>query len=159
MVLTNYFLRNSAWYQEVYSGRDSSFALTQEGKVVKWGHMGSFELIKELNNIVLISVYGDSFVAVNENGEFFYLNSSNEYCPCVSEIAVTNHLSPKEPFCDSFVLIGDCLFVIDIYGDLWQFNKGGNDAFNDEATTVVGLTSIVSIGGCESNYAAIDNNG
>ncbi|KAL0208059.1 hypothetical protein P9112_010646 [Eukaryota sp. TZLM1-RC] len=146
---------------EVYGGDGYSFALTQEGKVVKWGDCESFKLLEELNSIVLISVYGDSFVALNGNGEFFYFDSE---CDCCRKVPLTNCFSPIEPFRGCLLFNGDFLFVIDFNGDVWRFDKGDDVPFNHKPTKVLGLNNIVSISGyfcqyLDRVYSAIDNNG
>ncbi|KAL0204875.1 hypothetical protein P9112_000182 [Eukaryota sp. TZLM1-RC] len=151
--------------KEVYCSFVSSFALTQDGQVVKWGDGKSFEIIKELTNIVSISVSDDSFVAIDKVGDFYYpyiaeddLSSSYVSTP-THKLAVTNYLSLKTPFQDSFTLAADFLFVIDIHGDVWRFDKGFDEIFNEKPIKVAGLQNISSVVGLGSNYAAIDIKG
>ncbi|KAL0210072.1 hypothetical protein P9112_010156 [Eukaryota sp. TZLM1-RC] len=140
--------------KEVY-GSAVSFALTQEGQVVKWGDDKSFELIKGLNNIVSMSVYCVDFVAVDLNGDFFF-SDRHQLC----RIPVTQRISTKEPSQGSFLLVGNYLFVIDVNGDVWMFSKNNLfGPFCDKPTKVPGLTNIVFINGCNGIYAAIDNSG
>ncbi|KAL0204702.1 hypothetical protein P9112_000009 [Eukaryota sp. TZLM1-RC] len=146
-----------------YGGFKYSFALTQEGQVVKWGEGDSFEVMESLNNIVLISMSGDLFVAITGNCNVFSIYKN---CKCGEsytlfvEIPIGNHCLPQELFHKSFLFDGDLLFVIDFNGDVWKFNKGDDDVpFNNKPTKVPGLNNIVSISGHDGIYAAIDFDG
>ncbi|KAL0214180.1 hypothetical protein P9112_006364 [Eukaryota sp. TZLM1-RC] len=137
--------------KEIYCGSRCSFALTHEGQVVKWGNGKSFELIKGLNNIVSLSLCDGSFVAVDRNGAFFFLNKQ------IKHLQVINCLIPKQPFQGSFYFDDNCLLVVDVNGDVWWFNV--DDPFNNKPTKVEGLSNIVFISGYDGIYAAIDNSG
>ncbi|KAL0209975.1 hypothetical protein P9112_010059 [Eukaryota sp. TZLM1-RC] len=146
--------------KEVYCGVFCSFALTHEGQVVKWGNSGSFELIKGLNNIVSMSVYGFFLVAVDLNGDFFHFIARYRKPNELLQIEVTKQISPKEPSQGSFLFVCIHLFVIDVNGDVWRFSKLYNDGtFNNKPTKVPGLSNIVFINGCNGIYAAINNSG
>ncbi|KAL0207985.1 hypothetical protein P9112_010572 [Eukaryota sp. TZLM1-RC] len=167
--------------REVYGGGCCSFAVSKEGQVIKWGDGKPFELIEELNGIASISVFGDSFVAIDGNGDFFCFNlqreedssdhadsSSDDYYSFddsieiapITEIPITNHSSLKRPFQSSFLFDSNCLFVIDFDGNVWKFIKNSdNFCFNEKPTQIGGLTNIVSISGCEGIYSAVDING
>ncbi|KAL0213847.1 hypothetical protein P9112_006031 [Eukaryota sp. TZLM1-RC] len=163
--------------KEIYSGEFCSFALTQEGQVIKWGYCKSFEIIKDLNNIVFISIFKDSVVAVDENGHFFCthydLDSSTivDYSSdgddnlfnydffITTKIPVTQYITPKEPFKGSFLIDDDCFLVIDFNGDIWKFSKGDDVLFNNKPTKIPGLSNIVSISGCYGIHATLDKNG
>ncbi|KAL0227043.1 hypothetical protein P9112_014367 [Eukaryota sp. TZLM1-RC] len=139
--------------KEVYCGSTCSFALTQEGQVVKWGNGKSFELIKGLSNIVSLSLCDDSFVAVDENGDFFFLNKQIKHLQIIPM-----HFTPKQPFQGSFYFDDNCLLVIDVNDEVWRFNVD-DDPFNNKPTKVEGLSNIVFISGYDGIYAALDNNG
>ncbi|KAL0209804.1 hypothetical protein P9112_009888 [Eukaryota sp. TZLM1-RC] len=105
--------------REVYGGLWCSFALTQEGKVIKWGYDKSFELIDGLNDIVLISVYGDSLVAIDNNGDFFYYYQRTGPFSAqitLTKLPITQYITPNKPTKGSFLLTNDNLLVIDVNG-------------------------------------------
>ncbi|KAL0205040.1 hypothetical protein P9112_000347 [Eukaryota sp. TZLM1-RC] len=135
---------------EVYGGDSSSFVVTQEGQVVKFGSYTCFETIQRISNIQVISVDDDSFVAIDNTGDFFFCD-----CFClmkfqIVELKITN----------SIALSSDFLFIIDANGEVWEFNKGNDDVpFNKKPTKVPGLNNIVSVSGYGGIYAAIDNDG
>ncbi|KAL0214868.1 hypothetical protein P9112_007052 [Eukaryota sp. TZLM1-RC] len=151
-------------FKEVYCGEKCSFALTQEGQVIKWRWRKSFELVEWLENIVFISVFCNSFVAIDENGDFFCDHTffDGRFVRFLTtKLPVTKYLSPKKPFQGSFLFDQEKLFVIDIYGDVRRFRQECSEfkaSFN-KLNTVRGLTNIVYISGFCGAYAAIDNIG
>ncbi|KAL0214085.1 hypothetical protein P9112_006269 [Eukaryota sp. TZLM1-RC] len=158
--------------KEVYGGDEASIALTHDGRVVAMGCHNSYHLIKELVNVVCISVCDDCFVAVDGNGDFFYCDISIETSydsddfpsleyevSCTTKIAVTKYITPNESLQCFFSLVGSRFYVVDITGDVWEFVKGRyDDSFNNQPTKVPGLTNIGYIIGYDI-CAAIDNNG
>ncbi|KAL0216141.1 hypothetical protein P9112_008325 [Eukaryota sp. TZLM1-RC] len=136
--------------KEVYGGEDSSFALTQEGQVVKWRCGKSFELIEGLENIVFISVYNDSFVAVDYFNNVYYSTKNDLHLLNVSKI-------PRILSKNSVILNNDFLLLIDSNGDVWEVDF--EDSFIKKPTKVKGLTNIVSVTGCERFFLAINDNG
>ncbi|KAL0204872.1 hypothetical protein P9112_000179 [Eukaryota sp. TZLM1-RC] len=142
--------------KEVYCARIGTVALTQDGQVVKWGDGKSFEIIKELTNIVSISVSDDSFVAIDGIGDFYYRNRyslSKFFISCDYPYLSSNCTNPLRQ-CD---LVADQMFVINASGEVCGFKC--DDPFNNKPTKVSGLSNIVSISGSEGVYAVIDNNG
>ncbi|KAL0226174.1 hypothetical protein P9112_013498 [Eukaryota sp. TZLM1-RC] len=146
--------------KETYNGACFSLALTQEGQVVKWGYGKSFELIEDLNDIVFLYVDGNSFIAIDSIGNFFYYSGRR-----FTKIPVTQFLTPRTPFKGSVSLVRDIrkigyLLVINTNGDVWQFNNVSNkDSFNTKPIKVKGLTNIVSINCYRGIYATINVDG
>ncbi|KAL0207867.1 hypothetical protein P9112_010454 [Eukaryota sp. TZLM1-RC] len=140
--------------KEVFGGDNCSFALTQEGQVVKWGDYKSFKLIEELNNIVFVSVFGDSFIAVDEETAFFCWDGEH-----LTKISVSKHLTPRIPLKARVLLDGDYLFLIDVNGDVWKLKEVQRSLFDIKPTKLQGLSKIDSIIGFKGTLAAIDNNG
>ncbi|KAL0216450.1 hypothetical protein P9112_008634 [Eukaryota sp. TZLM1-RC] len=150
--------------KEVCGGEDASFALTQEGQVVKWGVGLSFELIEDLSDIDHVYAYGDSFVAIDGNGDFF-CKIGNHF---IIKIPVTQSITPKLPLKGSISLIVDSvqtflphedidfdeifsLFVIDIDGNFWIVG-------NNEVTKNPDLSNIFSISIFDGFCSAINTN-
>ncbi|KAL0219577.1 hypothetical protein P9112_005230 [Eukaryota sp. TZLM1-RC] len=152
--------------KEVYCGSRCSFALTQEGQVIKWGDGKSFEIIEGLNSIVFLSLCGDSFVAIDQHHDFFYfdgvscaINQSFEF-GSIFKIQVSQYLSLNELSLTCFIFNHNCLFIIDVNGDVWKFDKGNGDVFfNNKPTKIPVLNNIVSISGSRFIRVVVDNNG
>ncbi|KAL0215225.1 hypothetical protein P9112_007409 [Eukaryota sp. TZLM1-RC] len=148
--------------KEIHGGRNCSFALTQEGQVVKWGGFVSPYFITDLQNIVFISVHYDSFVAIDDTCELFFFNryfydvDKSKY---ITKIPVSKYFSLKAPFEGCFFFSGDFLFVINTNGEVWKFAKQGDVPFNNKPTKVPGLSNIVSISGYTGVCAARDSSG
>ncbi|KAL0213863.1 hypothetical protein P9112_006047 [Eukaryota sp. TZLM1-RC] len=163
-------LASSSNFKEVYCSQYVSFGLTEEGNVIKFDSNNAFKPIEGFSNIVFLCVCFYSVVAVDENGDFFWYNercgnyhpggSSADSASKTIKIGVTKYLSPKTPFHGSFFFDGECLFIVDINGEVWQSNKGDDDVpFNTKPTKVPGLSNIVFISGYNDVCAAIDKNG
>ncbi|KAL0209785.1 hypothetical protein P9112_009869 [Eukaryota sp. TZLM1-RC] len=145
--------------KEVYVGSCCSFALTQEGKVVKWGHRKSFELIDGLNDIVLISVYHDSLVAIDNNGEFFYYYERvGPYSDQISltKLPITQYITPNKPSKGSFLVTNDKLLVIDVYGEVWEFSDYSTEDSFKKLTRIRGLNNIVFISGYDDRFSKVN---
>ncbi|KAL0226566.1 hypothetical protein P9112_013890 [Eukaryota sp. TZLM1-RC] len=143
--------------KEIHGGSTYSFALTQDGNVIKWGKSNSFEVIEGLTNIVFLWVNRNSFITINDNSELFCFNSDNN---CLNKLPLTQYIRQSQTFEKSLLLDNPFLFVIDFNGEVLKFNKGDDDVpFNNKPTKVPGLNNIVSISGYDGIYAAIDNNG
>ncbi|KAL0214218.1 hypothetical protein P9112_006402 [Eukaryota sp. TZLM1-RC] len=143
----------------------SIFALIEGGKVIHFERYkfdwDTHMTIEGLNKIVFMSVCCSSFVAVDVNGVFFFHNTdcvdydSDGECldtaSTTTKIDVSKYITPRKPFRNSFFFSGDCLFIIDVNGDVWKFDKGS--AFDDEIPFSnkpikgPGLSNIVHISG------------
>ncbi|KAL0214279.1 hypothetical protein P9112_006463 [Eukaryota sp. TZLM1-RC] len=166
--------------KEVYGGDGdsltltlvNSFAVTHDGRVVAWGCHTSYHLIEELVNVVCLSVCDDSSVAVDGNGDFFFQGTWREGSyesdgesdadeePFITKIPVSKYITPNESLQCFFSLIRGRLYVVDITGDVWEFDKIYCDVpFIEKPTKVPGLSNIVFISGYNDICAAIDNNG
>ncbi|KAL0214803.1 hypothetical protein P9112_006987 [Eukaryota sp. TZLM1-RC] len=142
--------------KEIYLAFECSFALTQEGQVIKWGGGKSFEFIEELNNIDFVCAdgdYADCFVAVDDSNTFFFFNNGE-----IVQLQITQYLIPRKLLNNSIVLTCLFLLIVDINGDIWKFGTSDN-FFNNKPTKVPGLSNIVSVSGYGSFFAAINNNG
>ncbi|KAL0219282.1 hypothetical protein P9112_004935 [Eukaryota sp. TZLM1-RC] len=139
--------------KEVYGDVFSS-ALTQEGQVVKWGKGKSFELIKGLNNIEFISLYYDSFVAMDTHNNFFYRDT---FSTCITKVPESSSITPGIPLKSCFLFDSFELFVFCNIGYVWKFDLGYS--FNNKPTKVSGLSNIVYINGRDCIYAALNDIG
>ncbi|KAL0214239.1 hypothetical protein P9112_006423 [Eukaryota sp. TZLM1-RC] len=68
-------------------------------------------------------------------------------------------MAPNDSLQCCFSLIRNRLYVVDITGDVWEFDKYNcDDPFNKKPTKVPGLSNIVFISGYNDICAAIENN-
>ncbi|KAL0215765.1 hypothetical protein P9112_007949 [Eukaryota sp. TZLM1-RC] len=141
--------------KKLYGGFWCSFALTDQGKVVRWGHYQSFQVMEQLNNIVSLWVAGNSFIALDEFGDYFYFDEVY-----FTKIPVTQHFTPTTTPKDSVFLVRNCFGIIDINGLVWIYKRDDKvDSFTNQPYHVQGLTNVVSISGYQGVFAAVDNSG